>query len=231
MNTTPLTANHGAPVRIIAPGIAGARCVKWLERITVQSTESENFYQKRDYKILPPEATNKKEAENYWDLVTAVQDMPINSVIGSPQNGETVKIAADGVIEVRGYALPQGADGPVTKVEVSGDEGKTWTAAEFIGERSKWSWALWRVRIRMRIGDKQRIFCRATDKGGNVQCANPQWNFRGVAWVWGVEKSDHFSMKTPQNQLVLGLVEKKLNGDKNQSRRPAIEWQGAWKES
>ena len=182
MNSKPLPVNHGAPVRIIAPGIAGARSVKWLERITVQSTESGNFYQKRDYKILPPEATDKEKAKKYWHLIPAVQDMPINSVIGSPQNGDVVKLGADGMVEVRGYALPQGADGPVVKVEVSGDEGKTWRVAEFIGQQGKWSWALWEVRLRMKSGPNRRILSRATDKAGNVQCANPQWNLRGVAY-------------------------------------------------
>ena len=182
MNSKPLPVKHGAPVRIIAPGIAGARCVKWLERITVQFTESENFYQKRDYKILPPEATDKTKAKKHWDATPALQDMPINSVIGSPQSGDTVKLGTDRIIEVRGYALPQGADGPIIKVEVSADEGETWRVAELIGERGKWSWALWRVRMRMESGGKQRIFSRATDKGGNVQCANPQWNLRGVAY-------------------------------------------------
>ena len=182
MNSNPLPVNNGAPVRIIAPGIAGARSVKWLQRVTVQFTESENFYQRRDYKILPPEATDKEKAKQYWDVTPAIQDMPINSVIASPQNGETVKLGANGTVEIRGYALPQGADGPVIKVEVSVDEGKTWKEAELIGERSKWSWVLWRVCMRMEKGDEQRIFSRATDKAGNTQCANPQWNFRGVAY-------------------------------------------------
>ena len=182
MNSKPLTVNHGAPIRVIAPGIAGARCVKWLERITVQFAESENFYQQRDYKILPPEATNKEKAENYWDVSSAVQDMPVNSVIVSPRNGDTVRLDPDGMTEIRGYALPRGADGPVIKVEVSVDLAETWREAELIGERGKWSWVLWRVRVRMESGDKQRIFSRATDKGGNIQCANPQWNLRGVAY-------------------------------------------------
>lgn len=190
MNSEPLPTNHGAPVRVIAPGIAGARSVKWLERITVQSIESDNYYQKRDYKILPPEATDRETAENYWDVVPAIQDMPINSVIATPQNGDTVKLDNDGMIEIRGYALPQGADGPVLRVEVSGDEGKSWSVAEFIGEPGKWSWVLWRVRMRLVSGDKKRIFSRATDKGGNIQPVNPAWNLRGVAFNGYGESSD-----------------------------------------
>lgn len=44
MNSKPLPANHGAPVRVTCPGIAGARSGKWLESITVQPTESQNHY-------------------------------------------------------------------------------------------------------------------------------------------------------------------------------------------
>ena len=101
MNPNPLPPNHGAPVRIIAPGIAGARSVKWLESITVQASESENHYQGRDYKVLPPEATNKEEAEKFWATTPALQDMPINSVIGVPQSGEAVKADTDGIIVVK----------------------------------------------------------------------------------------------------------------------------------
>lgn len=46
MNGKPLSANHGAPVRVVTPGIAGARSVKWLDKVTVQMSESDNFYQR-----------------------------------------------------------------------------------------------------------------------------------------------------------------------------------------
>lgn len=183
MNSEPLPAHHGAPVRIIAPGIAGARSVKWLSRITVQSSESENFYQKRDYKVLPPEATDKKAAEDFWDRTPAIQDMPVNSVIATPRNGDTLRVDEARTIEIRGYALPQGADGPVVKVEVSVDDCKTWKEAELIADDGgKWCWALWKIRIKMPVGDKQCIFSRATDKAGNIQVGHPAWNLRGVAY-------------------------------------------------
>ena len=182
MNSEPLSAKHGAPVRIIAPGIAGARCVKWLQQITIQSIESQNHYQQRDYKILPPEATDKETAEKFWDVTPAIQDMPINSIIGSPRTGETITPNSDGKVEIRGYALPSGAGGPVTKVEVSVNEGKRWIEAELLGERSRWSWALWRARVSMEKGVKKRILSRATDRAGKIQSASPEWNLRGVAY-------------------------------------------------
>lgn len=185
MNGKTLPINHGFPVRVIAPGIAGARSVKWLDRITVQLGESQNFYQQRDYKILPPEATNKQEATKYWDTVPAVQDMPINSVIAVPESGQTIQLTEAGTTTVKGYALPQGATGPVQRVEVSVDDAKTWSDAEIVDGkegRGRWCWVLWTASVELKRGAPGRILSRATDAGGNVQSACPQWNLRGVAY-------------------------------------------------
>ncbi|KAI9729484.1 MAG: hypothetical protein M1818_008506 [Claussenomyces sp. TS43310] len=194
MNGTPLTVDHGAPVRVVAPGVAGARSVKWLDRITVQREESTNFYQRHDYKILPPEARTKDEAQRFWDVVPALADMPVNSVIGVPESGETVRVGVDGSLEVRGYALPQGADGPVVRVEVSSDEGASWADAELAleggygdedgmgDEHHRWCWVLWRAVVTLVPGTEGRILSRATDRAGNVQAANPVWNLRGVGY-------------------------------------------------
>ena len=186
MNGKPLSPNHGYPVRIIAPGISGCRSVKWLDRITVQPTESTNLYQRYDYKVLPPEAVDKESAARYWDITPALQDMPINSVVVEPADGATIHLPPAGTLEVKGYALPQGDQGPVVRVEVSMDEGVTWVEAEIMIDeqaRSKWCWALWKVSIHIARGNKKRILSRATDAGGNIQDAKSgRWNLRGVAY-------------------------------------------------
>ena len=185
MNGKPLPVKHGYPVRMVVPGVSGCRSVKWLNRITVQSEESENLYQRYDYKILPPQAIDKEAASKYWDVTPALQDMPVNSVIAIPENGDTVKLSASGTAEVKGYALPQGDQGPVIKVEISTDDGGTWKDAEILTppeEQTKWAWALWKATVRLDRGQKRRIVSRATDKGGNAQTDKPQWNLRGVAY-------------------------------------------------
>ncbi|KAI9828445.1 MAG: hypothetical protein M1832_002873 [Thelocarpon impressellum] len=185
MNGKTLPPNRGFPVRVIAPGIAGARAVKWLDRVTVQLEESPNFYQQRDYKVLPPEVTDREKAKKWWARVPAVQDMPVNSVVAVPQSGATVTLSARGTTVVKGYALPHGADGPVQRVEVSVDGGKTWADAEIVDGKEgggRWCWVLWAATVRLQRGATGRIVSRATDAGGNLQCACPGWNLRGVTY-------------------------------------------------
>ena len=185
MNGEPLPMKHGYPVRIIVPGVSGCRSVKWLDRITVQSEESTNIYQRYDYKRLPPEATDPEAAKKYWDITPALQDMPINSVIAVPETGGKVRLSSNGSIVIKGYALPQADQGPVTKVEVSTDGGSTWQDANITagGEQdSKWAWSLWEATAHMEKGRCRRLLSRATDMGGNVQKACPEWNLRGVGY-------------------------------------------------
>jgi sulfite oxidase len=188
MNDKPLPPNHGAPIRVVTPGIAGARSVKWLDHITVQMTESDSYYQQHDYKVLPPEADTKEKAEEWWGKVAAIQEMPVNSVVAVPKPDSKVERNEDGTIEVKGYALPSGADGPIVKVEVSVDGGNTWKKADFVktdaesGAELKWAWTLWQTRIKVEKGKDITVYSRATDKSGNTQKNCPEWNFRGVAY-------------------------------------------------
>jgi sulfite oxidase len=198
MNGEPLTAAHGAPVRALVPGIAGARSVKWLNRITVQTVDSPNYYQTHDYKVLPYAAVDVEAAEDWWGLVPPMMDMPVNSVVGLPKSGSTFCLDADGRVEARGFAVPGGTDGPVKTVEVSGDGGNTWVKAELdFGEHDvrteqgrknvKWSWCLWKARVPVARGDCRKIVCRAVDYGGNEQTEHGIWNLRGVGYnAWGL---------------------------------------------
>ncbi|EMC93949.1 hypothetical protein BAUCODRAFT_215892 [Baudoinia panamericana UAMH 10762] len=192
MNGQRLTVGHGYPVRVVTPGIAGARAVKWLDRITVQMKESENHYMQYDYKVLPPDATDSESAKKYWGTTPAIQAMPVNSTIALPTGGSSVERETDGYITVKGYAVPSGDDGPVVKVEVSADGGINWTDAELLShqDEGKWSWKLWRCKLQIPSGSARTIYSRATDAAGNTQPKRSQWNLRGVCYNGYGEAAD-----------------------------------------
>lgn len=184
MNGEPLPHEHGAPVRVIAPGVAGARSVKWVDQISVQKGLSTNHYMHFDYKVLPPEARDSESAKPFWGVTPPVIEMPVNSVVAVPAEGSTVQTDAEGRVVCRGYAVPGGDDGPIVQVEVSGDGGETWVEATLIpGEmESKWSWKLWEARIRVETGQGRTVLSRAVDSKGNEQPRYSQWNLRGVCY-------------------------------------------------
>ncbi|GAA5932903.1 hypothetical protein JCM1841_005190 [Sporobolomyces salmonicolor] len=118
MNGEPLTEAHGFPLRLVAPGIIGARSVKWLERIILRDHESDNFYMAKDYKVLPPQATPETKAQ-YLEKVSPMMEFPLNSEICQPTEHAVVDVKIPNpTVEVKGYAM--GSKGtPIAAVYVT----------------------------------------------------------------------------------------------------------------
>ncbi|KAJ1961258.1 hypothetical protein IWQ62_003932 [Dispira parvispora] len=191
MNGETLPADHGYPCRVVVPGVIGARSVKWLKQITVQPEESSIFFQKRDYKILPPEA-NAQNLGQFWDKLSALQTMNVQSVICYPTADTWIP---PGPCTIAGYAI-SGGGVRIDRVDVSVDNGKTWKLAVLerllssIDARANpalrdlpttkhWAWTRWTYTVKSVPADAVLV-CRAWDANGNTQPENPVWNYRGV---------------------------------------------------
>lgn len=177
MNGAPLSPEHGFPLRIILPGAAGVRSVKWLTGIEVRSTESPAPMHARDYKLFPPEVT--AEAAD-WSTGTPIYDLPVNAAICVPSDGDAVLA---GSVELRGWAMA--AEG-ISRVELSSDGGASWESVVLERGPDPGSWVLWRARPTLAEGQHDLIV-RAFDRQGRGQPADPAaiWNFKGyVANAW-----------------------------------------------
>ncbi|KAG0333736.1 hypothetical protein BG000_008921 [Podila horticola] len=186
MNGTPLTREHGFPIRVIVPGYIGARSVKFLHKIIVQPQESTSYFQRKDYKVLPP-WVDSSNVEDAWDSADSLGEMNIQSVICTPQDNEV--ITSSKPVTVKGYAIAGGGRA-IDRVELSMDGGRTWEPVDKIEQVPDkksgmyWSWALWEKHVPC-MDPNSELVVRAYDASGNVQPETPTWNFRGVmnnAW-------------------------------------------------
>lgn len=183
MNGVPIPKDHGFPIRVIVPGVVGARNVKWLSKIIISKEESDSHWQQNDYKGFSPSVD--------WDTVDfskspAIQELPVISAICKPQDGDKVDVI-DGKITVKGYAWSGGGQ-KIVRVDVTADAGKTWHVATFDHQDSAlppkhWSWTLWKVEIPVnKHQETVEIWAKAVDSSYNSQPEHFEniWNLRGV---------------------------------------------------
>jgi sulfite oxidase len=173
MNGTRLPAVHGGPVRVVVPGYIGARSVKWVERITAQTTPSDNYFEATAYRLLPAEADPKAAGPGDGLPLASVA---LNADILTPDAGTTVRA---GQVEVTGYAYA-GDNRSVARIDVSADGGKTWVQADLDPPASPWCWQHWRAPVSLEPGHRT-ITARAWDSTGASQpeSAESLWNPKG----------------------------------------------------
>eukprot|EP00518_Triparma_eleuthera_P021213 CAMPEP_0197545494 /NCGR_PEP_ID=MMETSP1320-20131121/513_1 /TAXON_ID=91990 /ORGANISM="Bolidomonas sp., Strain RCC2347" /LENGTH=476 /DNA_ID=CAMNT_0043105009 /DNA_START=136 /DNA_END=1563 /DNA_ORIENTATION=- len=158
MNGSPLSRDHGHPVRAVLPGHVGCRNVKWLESIKLSKSPSSLPWNQRYY----------KDADGQH-----IQMLPsLQSIIFSASASSAGKLTVCGVAYTNG-------DASVSHVDVTTDGGKTWSAANVLrddkeaGAPAKYSWSRWTATVdapRPPKGEGQvTVHSRATDSAGGVQ--------------------------------------------------------------
>jgi sulfite oxidase len=170
MNGAPLSRIHGGPVRVVVPGFIGARSVKWVQHVTVQSEPSDSYFQAEDYRLLPP------DAEPGPGRGISLGPLTMTSAILSPDHGDRLPA---GPTDVIGYAFA--AEGRrIARVDVSLDGGQTWTQAVVDDPPSPWAWQLWHIVLDLPAGPVE-ITARAWDDSGATQPEFPAslWNPAG----------------------------------------------------
>jgi nitrate reductase (NAD(P)H) len=205
MNGEALHPDHGKPLRIVIPGQIGGRSVKWLKRIIVSASPSDNWYHIYDNRVLPtmisPEASTNLP-ETWKDERYAIYDLNTNSATCYPAHNERVSLTdSRGLYKLRGYAY---AGRRVTRLEVTLDQGKTWTLANIsypedqyrlasdnevlFGGRLDISWreacfcwCFWDLDIPlMRLQDAKDVMIRAMDDSMMVQPRDMYWSVLGM---------------------------------------------------
>ena len=194
MNGAPLPRDHGFPLRVVIPGVVGARQVKWLGEVRTARNESEGHWQQNDYKGFSPNID--------WDNVDfrsapAIQELPVTSAISIPSANTVLPASADSV-KVAGYAWSGGGRG-IVRVDVSADGGAHWHTATLTPKPAtvepqsltkSWAWQPWTIEVPLDEAARAKaaaskepltLVCKAVDSSYNNQPESnaPIWNLRG----------------------------------------------------
>ncbi|GKV33049.1 hypothetical protein SLEP1_g41599 [Rubroshorea leprosula] len=184
MNGEPLNRDHGYPLRVVVPGVIGARSVKWLDSINIIAEECQGFFMQRDYKMFPPSV----DWDNInWATRKPQMDFPVQSAICSLEDVQAIR---PGKVKVSGYAVSGGGRG-IERLDVSIDGGKTWIEATrfqkpgvpYVADdidSDKWAWVLFEAIVDITNGTE--IVAKAVDTAANVQPEKVEdiWNLRGI---------------------------------------------------
>ena len=153
MNGEPLNNKHGAPVRLLVPGLYGLKSVKWLTRIVAEDSDFQGYWQVRDW-------TDDATIHTISRIDVPVDEANLSTLQDIDLGGIT-------------FAGLRGVD----KVEVSVDGGATWQRARLKRPLSSFTWQLWTWQWRDPPAGEATIVVRATDGEGKVQTAQVQRPF------------------------------------------------------
>jgi DMSO/TMAO reductase YedYZ molybdopterin-dependent catalytic subunit len=178
MNGETLPVSHGFPLRVVAPGWAGDCWIKWLTSISVLDRAHDGFWMARAYRhpgkpVQPGTAIPPEQMQ-------PVTSLRVKSVIAAPLDGSHVVIGQPTTI--RGVAWA-GDAGPVTRVDVSVDGGRSWRAATMRrDQRTEFGWRQWEYSWTPSQEAYYTILARARDAAGNTQPFDQEWNPSGYGW-------------------------------------------------
>jgi DMSO/TMAO reductase YedYZ molybdopterin-dependent catalytic subunit len=148
MNGGPLPHRHGYPARVVVPGYFGEKSVKWLTRIELTTGEAKGFYETQGWGP---------------DFI-----VPTRSRIDVPDHNAVFSLGKlTAPIEIKGVAF--GGDRGISRVELSFDDGETWSDLDIYYSGGDLAWSLWSYKWKPDDADDYTLVVRATDGEGDVQ--------------------------------------------------------------
>ncbi len=143
MNGKPLVKEHGAPARVVVPGIYGMKNVKWVTAIELADYDYKGYWEVRG-----------------WSDIAIYKTM---SRIDVPQG--PVRVGQRTWIAGVAFAGDRG----IRDVEISIDGGKTWQRAQVKPPLGPFTWALWALPWTPPAPGSYTLVVRAIEKNGTIQ--------------------------------------------------------------
>jgi sulfite dehydrogenase len=174
MNGAPLPHFNGFPARLIAPGWTGTYWMKHLISVTALTKPQGGFWMNPAYRIPLgkfPVVARFASQENATS--TPITEMVVNSLISSHRDGAQVNA---GKVTVSGLAWDGGYG--IRAVEVSTDDGKTWSAAKLGLDLGRYAFRPWSFDLHAKRG-KNTVMANAINNVGQTQTATLIFNPAG----------------------------------------------------
>ena len=174
MNGAPLPHFNGFPARLIVPGWTGTYWMKHLTNINVLTKPQGGFWMKPAYRIPVGKFPVVARFITQEDATsTPITEMVVNSLITSHHDGDKIK---RGKVTVSGLAWDGGYG--IRQVDVSTDEGKTWSSATLGQDLGKYAFRLWSFALNAKHG-KNTVMVNATNVIGQAQTSTLIFNPAG----------------------------------------------------
>ena len=158
MNGQTLSPDHGYPLRAIVPGWYAMASIKWLTRINVINHVFGGYWQTTDYAYWTE--------QNGQRVRTPITEMLVKAQISHPQSGEVVPTHSTYLITGAAWA----GESTIAKVQISVDNGLTWSEAKLLGPSIRNSWCFFEHTWKTpKETGSYTVIARATDDRGNVQ--------------------------------------------------------------
>jgi DMSO/TMAO reductase YedYZ molybdopterin-dependent catalytic subunit len=164
MNGEPLPADHGHPVRLIVPSWIGISSIKWVGRIEVADTPLFSPWNTQFYRLFGPgypaegAPVDRQVAKSAFELDWDAR-LPF---------GRTARLTG------RSWS----PNGPVRRVDVSTDGGRSWRRARPVGPTGG-AWQRWELHWRAERPGGYELLARATDATGTAQPEVAPYNTLG----------------------------------------------------
>ncbi len=174
MNGEPLSLLNGFPLKLVVPGWYATYWIGMLSDIEVLNKPFEGFWMKNAYKIPKNVSNGNESPDSLATDMVPINRMDVRSIFVSPEPNETIKAGVQ--TEIQGVAFDGGFG--ITKVELSSDNGKTWSLAQLDPDLGKYSWRRWRFNYAPEAKGDHTLLVKATNSEGETQPLK-QWNRSG----------------------------------------------------
>jgi DMSO/TMAO reductase YedYZ molybdopterin-dependent catalytic subunit len=157
MNGELLTPAHGAPVRLFVPGWYGVASVKWLRRIELLAQPFHGYYQSVKYTVQRRNAKGALDTE-------ILGPMAVKAEMVRPEDDAVLGVGTN-----RLFGIAWAGEEALGKVEVSVDNGRTWSEADLLTPSAKYCWSLWEYLWEVAKPGDYALLVRATSASGRGQ--------------------------------------------------------------